>query len=112
MARRASASVEAMERLWILWSGFHDGAQYARCHPLENPSLDADRIVAMAAAACELRHASPPLDQALVHPAYTDGWMAGYLATQRELAGVGDDDPLETGAEQLSNVVIFPGMAR
>lgn len=113
MASRASASVEAMERLWIVWSGFHDGALYASRHPLENPSLDAERIVATAAAACEhRRHASPPLNWALAHPAYTDGWVAGYLATQRELAGDADEAPRESDAEQLCNVVAFPSLTR
>lgn len=113
MAIRASASVEAMERLWILWTGFHDGAQYARHHRLENPSLDADRIVATAASACERRRrASPPLDRALAHPAYTDGWMAGYLATQRELAGAEDDAAREPGGERLRNVLAFPSDSR
>lgn len=113
MARRTGASVEAMERLWILWTGFHDGAQYARRHPLENPSLDAERIVATAAAACERRrHASPPLDRTLAHPAYTDGWMAGYLAAQRDLVGVADEAPRAIDAERISNVVAFPDMAR
>jgi hypothetical protein len=77
-----------MERLWVLWSGFHDGAEYAYRHPTANPYLDADRIVTTAAAACERRHAGTPLDPTIVLHAYTYGWMAGYLAIQRELAGV------------------------
>ena len=113
MARRASASLEAMQRLWILWSGFHDGARYARRHPLEHPSLDADRIVAMAATAGEQwRRERPPLDRALAHAVYTDGWMAGYLAARRDLASVADEAPHATGAERLDNVVIFPDVIR
>lgn len=81
----------AVERLWVLWSGFHDGAEYAYRHPTANPYLDADRIVTSAAAACERRHAGTPLDPTIVHPAYTYGWMAGYLAMQREQAGVHED---------------------
>lgn len=88
MRKQGSAPADAMERLWVLWSGFHDGAEYAYRHPTANPYLEADRIVATAAAACERRHAGTPLDPTIAHPAYTYGWMAGYLAIQRELAGV------------------------
>jgi hypothetical protein len=97
-----------MERLWVLWSGFHDGAEYAYRHPTANPYLDADRVVTAAAAACERRHASAPLDRTIVHPAYTYGWMAGYLAAQREQTNAGDESSRETVGAQLRNISSLP----
>ncbi len=119
MAKQTGAPAGAMERLWVLWSGFHDGADYAYRHPTENPYLDADRVVTIAAAACERRHASATLDRTIAHPAYTYGWMAGYLAAQRELSGAGDESPhasaggttqmpRETVGARHYNVVNFP----
>ena len=91
MKESADASAGAVERLWILWSGFHDGSDYARRHPATNPYLDADQVVRTAALACERkRRVSAPFDQTIVHSAYTHGWMAGYLATQRELRYVAE----------------------
>ena len=80
----AGVSAGAIEQLWVLWTGFHDGADYARRHPAETPYLDADRVMTDAAMACERKlHAHVTLDPAIVHPAYTYGWMAGYLAELR-----------------------------
>lgn len=122
MAKQTGAPVDAMERLWALWSGFHDGAEYASRHPAANPYLDADRVVTTAAVACERRHASAQLDRTIVHPAYTYGWMAGYLAAQRELAGAGDETscasaseamqtPPETVGARRQNIVSLPAGA-
>lgn len=119
MAKGTDAAASAVEQLWILWSAFHDGAHYARSHPAVNPYLDADHVVTTATAACKRRYVSAPLDQAMVHSAYTYGWMAGYLAIQNELPGARDESPLprsgrareiprETGGEQLRNIAIFP----
>lgn len=91
MTKQTSAPASAMERLWVLWSGFHDGAEYAYRHPAANPYLEADRVVTTAAVACKRRYATAQLDRTTVHPAYTYGWMAGYLATQRELTCEGDE---------------------
>ena len=94
MAKRIDAPVGAIEQLWILWTGFHDGVDYAGRHPLMNPYLDADLVVITAAKACERkRHAKSPLGGAVVHSAYTYGWMAGYLAAQRGLANASDKLP-------------------
>ena len=93
------ASVGAIEQLWVLWTGFHDGADYARRHPAATPYLDADRVMTDAAMACERRqHANATLDPAIVHPAYTYGWMAGYLAELRGRENAVDGLPLGNGA--------------
>lgn len=121
MVKQVSASTGAVARLWVLWSGFHDGVEYAYCHPAANPYLDADLLVTTATTACERRRASAPLDEAVAQSAYTDGWMAGYLTVLRERAGARDESssssahgiqasPRETNSEQLQKVIAFPGI--
>lgn len=76
------------ELLRILWMGFQDGLTYGRIHPLADPALDAGRVVDAATIACERKlQTVEPLDRAVFHPAYTYGWMAGYLATHHDLGG-------------------------
>ena len=105
MTKQTGAPAGAMEQLWVLWSGFHDGAEYARRHPTANPYLDADRVVTAAAAACERRHASALLDRTIIHPAYTYGWMAGYLAIQREQMNAGNESSRETVGAPVRNII-------
>ncbi len=114
MAKQTGAPADATERLWVLWSGFHDGAEYAYRHPTATPYLDADRTVTAAAAACERRHASTPLDRTIVHPAYTYGWMAGYLAAQREMSSASSrtitEIPLEMRGARLHTCGAIPSL--
>ncbi len=108
MTKQTGAPAAAMERLWVLWSGHHDGVEYAHRHPTANLYLDADRVVTAAAAACERQHASALLDRTIVHPAYTYGWMAGYLTAQREQMDAGDESSRETAGAQLRNIISLP----
>lgn len=100
--RQIDVSTDTLERLWVLWTGFRDGADYASQHPQVNPYLDADRVKTLADQACERRrHTNMPLDSALVHPAYTYGWMAGYLAARRDFGARADGAPL-TGVASVT----------
>lgn len=97
--QQTDVSTDALEQLWVLWTGFGDGADYASQHPAATPYLDADKVVTLAAQACERRQqTNAPLDPALVHPAYTYGWMAGYLATQRGFDALASGAPLTDAA--------------
>lgn len=74
------------ELLRILWTGFQDGLAYGRSHPIESPYLEPDDVVAAAKTACERKlQMVEPLDQAVFHPAYTYGWMTGYLVAHHDL---------------------------
>ena len=74
------------ELLRILWTGFQDGLAYGRSHLTVTAYLEADHVVDTAKLACERKlQTVEPLDRALFHPAYTHGWMAGYLAAHRDL---------------------------
>lgn len=85
MLVNAQVSASSVEMLWIVWSGFHDGAEYARLHSAPAACLDAERVVVEAARASDRNLPSGvPLDLAAIQPAYRYGWMAGYLAAQRE----------------------------
>lgn len=69
----------------ILWMGFQDGTAYAHRHPSVMPHIDADRVVDAAQRACErMLEAVEPLDRGDFHPAYTYGWIAGYLAAHHD----------------------------
>lgn len=73
------------EMLRILWTGFQDGAAYTRRHPSVMSYVDADRMMDAAQRACErVLEVVEPLDRGLFHPAYTHGWIAGYLATYHD----------------------------
>lgn len=83
MSRSSPVGVENQEMLWVLWTGFEDGLAYAERHPVTLPYLDVDRVVDTATVACEQGlEESEPIDWVVFRPAYTYGWMAGYLATQ------------------------------
>ena len=74
------------ELLRVLWTGFQDGLAYGRSHLTVTAYLEADHIVDTAKIACERKlQTVVPLDRALFHPAYTHGWMAGYLAAHHDL---------------------------
>ena len=79
------------ELLRILWTGFQDGLAYCRSHPARAPYLEPDQVVDAAMIACERKlQMVEPLDRAAFHPAYTYGWMTGYLAAHHDL-----DDAVE-----------------
>lgn len=85
MLVNAQASASSVETLWIVWSGFRDGAEYARLHSAPAACLDAERVVVEAARASDRNLPfGAPLEHAAIQPAYRYGWMAGYLAAQRE----------------------------
>jgi hypothetical protein len=72
--------------LWILWTGFQDGLAYGRSHPARAPYLEPDDVVGAAKIAYERKlQVVEPLDRAAFHPAYTYGWMTGYLAAHYDL---------------------------
>jgi hypothetical protein len=74
------------ELLRILWTGFQDGLTYGRSRPMTAPYLEPDQVVAAANIACEHKlQLVEPLDRTAFHPAYTYGWMAGYLAAHHDL---------------------------
>ncbi len=74
------------ELLRILWTGFQDGLAYGHSRPTAAPYLEPDRVVAAAKIACEHKlQLVEPLDRTAFHPAYTYGWMAGYLAAHHDL---------------------------
>lgn len=74
------------ELLRILWTGFQDGLAYGRSHPMAAPYLERDHVVETAKIACERKlQMVEPLDRAAFHPAYTYGWMTGYLAAYHDL---------------------------
>lgn len=74
------------ELLRILWTGFQDGLAYGRTHADTASNQEADYVVDSAKVACERKlQTVEPLDRATFHPAYTYGWMAGYLAAYHDL---------------------------
>lgn len=74
------------ELLRILLTGFQDGLAYGRSHPAMVPYLEADQVVEAATIACERKlQMVEPLDRAAFHPAYTHGWIVGYLAAHHDL---------------------------
>ena len=79
------------ELLRILWTGFQDGLAYCRSQPAGAARVEPDQVVAAAKIACECKlQLVEPLDRAAFHPAYTYGWMTGYLA-----AHLGRDDAVD-----------------
>lgn len=79
------------ELLRILWTGFQDGLAYGRSHPTGAARMEPDQVVGAAKIACERKlQMVEPLDRAAFHPAYTYGWMTGYLAAHHDL-----DDALD-----------------
>ncbi len=83
---RAYVGAGNHELLRTLWTGFQDGLAYGRSHLTAAPHLEPDQVVDAAKIACERKlQMVEPLDRAAFHPAYTYGWMAGYLASHHGL---------------------------
>lgn len=84
-----------LELLRVLWSGYQDGLAYGRAHPIMDHRLLADHVVESAQQACECKlQTEEPLDRTVFHPAYTHGWITGYLVATHALDDAVDGLPL------------------
>ncbi len=81
MATKVYVGAGNREVLRILWTGFQDGFADGQSHLAAAIRHEAEHVVEAAKVACERKLQSvEPLDRAAFHPAYTYGWMTGYLA--------------------------------